>query len=88
VIGWWKIRSAMSSGMGGGGGGFDGGFGGELQELQNSMAREFMNELWNAISIGFGAYLAVAAAAYLAYVGIRRYRAPSTDAAVPAPATQ
>jgi hypothetical protein len=83
LIGWWRIRSAMSGSMGGGGGG---GFGGELQELQNSMAREFMNELWNAISIGFGAYLAIAAAAYLAFVGIRRYRAPSVDTAVPAPA--
>ena len=85
VIGWWKIRSAMSqatSAAGSFGGGFGGG--GELQ----SMAREFMNEIWNAISIGFGAYLAAAAAIYLAYVGIRRYRAPSIDTAVPAPATQ
>ena len=78
VIGWWKIRSAMSEGMGGGSdfGGFGGG---ELQDLANNMAREFMNELWNAISIGLGAYLSLAAAIYLAFVGIRRFRAPASD---------
>ena len=81
VIGWWKIRSAMSEATSAAGGGFGGG--GELQ----GFAREMMNEIWNAISIGFGAYLAAAAAIYLAFVGIRRYRTPSTDAAVPAPAT-
>jgi hypothetical protein len=79
VIGWWKVRSAMSEATSAAGG-FGGG--GELQ----NMAREFMNELWNAISIGFGAYLAAAAAIYLAYVGIRRYRTPSTNAVLPAPA--
>jgi hypothetical protein len=88
-LGWWKIRSAMSEATGGAaqfGGGFGGG--GELQELASGMAREFMNELWNAISIGFGAYLSLAAAIYLAFVGIRRYRAPTTDAAVTAPAQE
>jgi hypothetical protein len=83
VIGWWKIRSAMSEATNAAGGGFGGVGGGELQ----GFAREMMNEIWNAISIGFGAYLAAAAAIYLAFVGIRRYRTPSTDAAVPAPAT-
>lgn len=84
VIGWWKIRSPMSEATAAAGGGFGGfGGGGELQ----GFAREMMNEIWNAISIGFGAYLAAAAAIYLAFVGIRRYRTPSTDAAVPAPAT-
>jgi hypothetical protein len=83
-IGWWKIRSAMSeatsaaSGFGGG----------ELQQMASGMAREFMNEIWNAISIGFGAYLSAAAAIYLAFIGIRRYRAPSSDAAAPAPLLQ
>ena len=80
VLGWWKVRSAMSEARSAAGtfGGFGGG--GEL----SNMAREFMNELWNAISIGFGAYLAAAAAIYLAVVGIRRYRALATDAAAPA----
>ena len=87
VIGWWKIRSAMSGATSGAaefGGGFGGG-GGELQELASGMAREFMNELWNAISIGFGAYLSLAAALYLVYVGVRRCRALSA-ATVAAPA--
>jgi len=88
VIGWWKIRSAMSGATSGAaefGGGFGGG-NGELQELASGMAREFMNELWNAISIGFGAYLSLAAALYLVSVGVRRYRAPAVDAAVTVPA--
>lgn len=86
VIGWWKIRSAMSEATSAAGnfGGFGGGGGGEL----SNMARQFMNELWNAISIGFGAYLAAAAAIYLAVVGIRRYRELATDAAAPATALQ
>lgn len=80
VIGWWKIRSALSQATGGGG--FGGEFGGgELQELASGMAREFMNELWNAISIGLGAYLSLAAASYLAFVGVKRWRAPTTAAA-------
>jgi len=89
VIGWLKIRSAMSAATSGPdsfGGGFGGG--GELQELASGMAREFMNELWNAISIGFGAYLSAAAAICLAWVGIRRFRAPATESAVPAAAPQ
>jgi len=83
VFGWWKIRSAMSEATSAGGLG-----GGELQELTSGMAREFMNELWNAISIGFGAYLAAAAAIYLAFAGIRRYRAPASEATLPTPAPQ
>jgi hypothetical protein len=87
VIGWWKVRSAMSEATSSAGS-FGGGFGGgnELQELASGMAREFVNELWNAISIGFGAYLAAAAAIYLAWAGVRRYRTPATGAAVSAAA--
>lgn len=39
------------------------------------MAREFMSGILDAISVGLGIYLAVAAGGYLAYVGVRRYRA-------------
>lgn len=44
------------------------------------MAREFMREAMNAMSLGLGLYLSIAAGAYLAYVGIRRYRGPVVTA--------
>jgi hypothetical protein len=71
IMGWWKMRSATSQATSAAGS-FGGG---EFQELASGMAREFMNEIWNAISIGFGAYLSAAAAIYLVVAGIRRYRA-------------
>lgn len=70
VTGWWKLRAATSeatSAVGSFGGG-------ELQQMASGMAREFMNEIWNAISIGMGAYVAAAAALYLVVIGVRRYR--------------
>jgi hypothetical protein len=71
VMGWWKMRSATSQATNAAGS-FGGG---ELQQMASGMARELVNEIWNAISIGLGAYLSAAAAIYLVAVGIRRYRA-------------
>lgn len=73
LIGLWKVQSGISQAQRqfGGSGGSE--FGG--------MAREFMKEAMDAVSIGAGLYLSVAAAAYLAYAGIKRYRAAkSADA--------
>jgi hypothetical protein len=72
LIGYWKVSSGIAEAQR-----QFGGFGG------GGVAREFMSEALNAVSIGFGAYLSVAAAAYLAYVGVKHYRvpvAPSTGA--------
>jgi hypothetical protein len=73
LIGWWKIRAAMSEAQSAAG------------EFGGGMARELMGEIWSAVSIGFGIYLSAAAAIYLAVVGIQRYRARTDIAAVPAP---
>ncbi len=71
LIGAWKVNSSISAAQR-----QFGGFGNEL----GGMAREFMKEALNAISMGLGFYLSVAAAGYLVYVGLKRYRAPA-DAA-------
>jgi hypothetical protein len=70
LIGYWKARSAMNEAYSS-----LGAFGGDVQDLAGGMAREFMNELWEAVSLGSGTYLAAAAALYLAWVGLRRFRA-------------
>jgi hypothetical protein len=69
LIGYLKVHSSISEAqrqLGSFGGAQFGG-----------MARGFMREALNALSIGLGAYLAIAAAVYLAYVGVRRYRSPA-----------
>jgi hypothetical protein len=65
LIGYWKVSSGISAAQR-----QLGGFG----DAAGGMAREFLSGLSEAISIGFGVYLAVAAGAYLAFVGVRRYR--------------
>lgn len=69
LVGAWKISSSISEAKR-----QFGGFGGN--EL-GRMAREFMKEALSAVSMGLGFYLSVAAAGYLAYVGVKRYRAPA-----------
>lgn len=73
LIGYWKVNASIAEASR-----QFGGFGGaEFGQAASGMAREFMNEMFSAISIGFGLYLSAAAAIYLAFVGVRRYRAPS-----------
>lgn len=68
LVGAWKVNSSISAAQR-----QFGSFGGEI----GGMAREFMNEVVSAISMGMGFYMSVAAAAYLAYVGVKRYRTPA-----------
>lgn len=63
LIGAWKVNAGISEAQRQFGGG--------------GMPREFVREAMSAVSIGFGIYLAAAAALYLAYVGVQRYRAPA-----------
>jgi len=69
LIGAWKVNAGISEAQR-----QFGGFGG-------GAAREFMGEALNAVSLGFGVYLSVVAALYLAYVGVQRYRAQATATA-------
>ena len=70
LVGAWKVSASISEAKR-----QFGSFGGEL----GGMASEFMKEAINAMSIGLGFYLSVAAAGYLAYVGLKRYRAPDVS---------
>jgi hypothetical protein len=72
-IGYWKVSSSLSQASR-----QFGGFGGDTR----GMAREFIGGLLDAMSFGLGFYVAIAAGAYLAFVGVRRYRAGAgaTDA--------
>ncbi|MGB5353983.1 MAG: hypothetical protein WBN32_10270 [Woeseia sp.] len=72
LIGGWKVNSSISEAQR-----QFGAFGGN--EL-GGMARQFMKEALGAMSMGLGFYLSIAAAGYLAFVGLKRYRAPA-DAA-------
>lgn len=65
-IGYWKVNSGISQASR-----QFGGFGGDTR----GMAREFIGGLLDAVSFGLGLYVALAAGAYLAFVGVRRYRA-------------
>ena len=73
IIGRWKISSAMSAGS------EDiGAFGGaEAEEFARQMQEEMMNAIGEAVSMGLGAWMAIAAGLYLAYAGYTRYRAAS-----------
>lgn len=70
-VGYWKVSSGIATAQR-----QFGAFGGDVR----GMAREFMSGMLDALSIGLGAYLAAAAAAYLAYVGIRRFRSGAAAA--------
>jgi len=46
-----------------------------------SVARDVRDEIWRSISLGFGAYVSAAAAAYVALVSVRRYLAATAGPA-------
>ena len=71
LAGYWKVSSGISTAQR-----QFGAFGGDVR----GMAREFMSGMLDAVSIGLGVYVAAAAAAYLAYVGIRRFRESAATA--------
>lgn len=71
VIGRWKISSAMSAGTE-----EIGAFGGEeAEEFARQMQEELQNTISEAVSMGFGLWIAIAAGLYLAYLGYTRFRA-------------
>jgi hypothetical protein len=75
IIGRWKISSAMSANSEN-----VGAFGGEeAEEFARQMQEEMMDAFQEAISMGWGAWIAIAVGIYLAYVGYTRYRAASVS---------
>jgi hypothetical protein len=69
LIGWWKVHSSVAEAAGAASS-----FGGEdVGDLTRGMARDLIGQIFDAISFGFGLYLAAAAAIYLGFVGVRRF---------------
>lgn len=72
IVGYFKVSSQMSAGEDAAGA-----FGAEFQQMARQAAEQAAAEMRKAISIGFGTYLSLIAALYLAWQGWGRSRAAS-----------
>jgi hypothetical protein len=50
----------------------------EYQEMARNMAKEARKQMWDAVSFGFGLYVALAASIYLAWLGFKGARGGSS----------
>jgi hypothetical protein len=77
VIGRWKISSAISAGSDDFSG-FPGVDAEEFAREMREMQEQMMDAIGEQISLGFGAWIAIAAGLYLGYLGYTRYRAAAS----------